>query len=117
MTLLTIVPESNPLANQLSGGNLQKFVIGREYEGVFLKPKYGDASWGVDTGAESFIRQSLIKLSKEGSSLIVISQDLDELIEITHHISVISNGILSKPLETKNLDIKKLGMMMGGSID
>jgi ABC-type uncharacterized transport system ATPase subunit len=49
--------------------------------------------------------------------LIVISQDLDELIEITHHISVISNGILSKPLETKNLDIKKLGMMMGGSID
>ena len=54
---------------------------------------------------------------QEQPSLIVISQDLDELIEITHHISVISNGILSKPLETKNLDIKKLGMMMGGSID
>ena len=110
-------PSEKVFAKNLSGGNLQKFVIGRE---VNSKPKLliiFQPTWGVDTGAESFIRQSLIKLSKEGSSLIVISQDLDELIEITHHISVISNGILSKPLETKNLDIKKLGMMMGGSID
>ena len=110
-------PSEKVFAKNLSGGNLQKFVIGRE---VNSKPKLliiFQPTWGVDTGAESFIRKSLIKLSKEGSSLIVISQDLDELIEITHHISVISNGILSKPLETKNLDIKKLGMMMGGSID
>ena len=110
-------PSEKVFAKNLSGGNLQKFVIGRE---VNSKPKLliiFQPTWGVDTGAESFIRQSLIKLSKEGSSLIVISQDLDELIEITHHISVISNGILSKPLETKNLDIKKLGIMMGGSID
>ena len=110
-------PSEKVFAKNLSGGNLQKFVIGRE---VNSKPKLliiFQPTWGVDTGAESFIRQSLIKLSKDGSSLIVISQDLDELIEITHHISVISNGILSKPLETKNLDIKKLGMMMGGSID
>ncbi|MDA1283903.1 MAG: ABC transporter ATP-binding protein [Proteobacteria bacterium] len=110
-------PSEKVFAKNLSGGNLQKFVIGRE---VNSKPKLliiFQPTWGVDTGAESFIRQSLIKLSKEGSSLIIISQDLDELIEITHHISVISNGILSKPLETKNLDIKKLGMMMGGSID
>jgi len=110
-------PSEKVFAKNLSGGNLQKFVIGRE---VNSKPKLliiFQPTWGVDTGAESFIRQSLIKLSKEGSSLIVISQDLDELIEITHHISVISNGILSKPLKTKKLDIEKLGMMMGGSID
>ena len=104
-------------AKNLSGGNLQKFVIGRE---ISSKPKLlivYQPTWGIDTGAESFIRKSLIRLSKEGTSLLIISQDLDELIEITHSVSVISNGKLSKPFETKNLNIEKLGIMMGGEID
>ena len=104
-------------AKNLSGGNLQKFVIGRE---ISSNPKLlivYQPTWGVDTGAESFIRESLIKLSKEGTSLLIISQDLDELIEITHSVSVISKGKLSEPFETKNLNIEKLGIMMGGEID
>ena len=104
-------------AKNLSGGNLQKFVIGRE---ISSKPKLlivNQPTWGVDTGAESFIRESLVKLSNEGTSLLIISQDLDELIEITHSVSVISNGKLSKPFETKNLNIEKLGIMMGGEVD
>ncbi len=110
-------PNEKVSAKNLSGGNLQKFVIGRE---VISKPKVliiSQPTWGVDAGAESFIRESLIKLSKEGTSLLIISQDLDELVEITHSLSVISNGYLSKPIETKNLNIEKLGIMMGGEID
>ncbi len=110
-------PNELTLAKNLSGGNLQKFVIGRE---ISSKPELlivYQPTWGVDTGAESFIRESLIKLSKQGTSLLIISQDLDELIEITHYVSVISNGKLSQPFETKNLNIEKLGVMMGGEID
>ncbi|MAV82650.1 MAG: ABC transporter [Pelagibacteraceae bacterium] len=110
-------PNQETFAMNLSGGNLQKFVIGREIKSnpqilIVFQP-----TWGVDAGAESFIKESLIKLSKEGTSLIIISQDLDELIEITHKISVISKGSLSKHFKTRSLDIKKLGIMMGGVID
>jgi simple sugar transport system ATP-binding protein len=110
-------PNQETFAMNLSGGNLQKFVIGREIKSnpqilIVFQP-----TWGVDAGAESFIKESLIKLSKEGTSLIIISQDLDELIEITHKISVISKGSLSKHFKTRSLDIKKLGIMMGGDID
>ena len=65
-------------------------------------------------GAEHSIRESLIELSKNGTSIIVLSQDLDELIEITHRIAVIFDGQLSEPLNTNEVDIAKLGLLMGG---
>ncbi|MBS56439.1 MAG: ABC transporter [Rickettsiales bacterium] len=105
---------SDAKASSLSGGNLQKFVIGRE---ILSQPKLliiSHPTWGIDAGAEYSIRESLIELSKNGTSIIVLSQDLDELIEITHRISVIFEGKLSKPLNTKQVDISKLGLLMGG---
>jgi len=71
-------------------------------------------TWGIDAGAEHSIRESLIELSQNGTSIIVISQDLDELIEITHKISVIYDGNLSKPFKTSEVGIEKLGLLMGG---
>ena len=59
-------------------------------------------------------RLSIIDLSKNGTSIIVLSQDLDELIEITHKIAVIFDGKLSKPINTNEVDIAKLGLLMGG---
>ena len=109
-----VTPGSETKASSLSGGNLQKFVIGRE---ISSNPKLliiSHPTWGIDAGAEYSIRQSLIELSKNGTSIIVLSQDLDELIEITHRIAVIFNGKLSEPLNTKNADIAKLGLLMGG---
>ena len=105
---------SDAKASSLSGGNLQKFVIGRE---ISSQPKLliiSHPTWGIDAGAEYSIRESLIELSKNGTSIIVLSQDLDELIEITHRISVIFEGKLSEPLNTKQVDISKLGLLMGG---
>ena len=71
-------------------------------------------TWGIDAGAEHSIRESLIELSQNGTSIIVISQDLDELIEITHKISVIYNGKLSNPFKTNEVEIEKIGLLMGG---
>ena len=105
---------SENYAGSLSGGNLQKFVIGRE---ILTKPKLliiSHPTWGIDAGAELSIRQSLINLANNGTSIIVISQDIDELIEITNRLSVIYKGSLSEPLLTKNISIEKLGLLMGG---
>ena len=71
-------------------------------------------TWGIDAGAEHAIRESLIELSQNGTSIIVISQDLDELLEITHKISVIYNGKLSNPHKTNEVEIEKIGLLMGG---
>ena len=101
-------------ASSLSGGNLQKYVIGRE---ILSEPELliiSHPTWGIDAGAENFIRQSLIKLSKLGTSIIVISQDLDELIQISHKLSIIYNGTLSNTFNTDNIDIEKVGLLMGG---
>ena len=109
-----VTPGSDAKASSLSGGNLQKFVIGRE---ISSKPKLliiSHPTWGIDAGAEHSIRESLIDLSKNGTSIIVLSQDLDELIEITHRIAVIFDGKLSKPINTNEVDITKLGLLMGG---
>ena len=113
-TFNVVTPGSDAKASSLSGGNLQKFVIGRE---ISSKPKLliiSHPTWGIDAGAEHAIRESLIELSQNGTSIIVLSQDLDELIEITHRISVIFEGKLSEPFNTKDVDITKLGLLMGG---
>ena len=96
---------------------MQKFVIGRE---ILTKPKVliiSHPTWGIDAGAELSIRQALINLSQEGTSIIIISQDIDELIEITDRISIIYKGNLSIPIETKNISIEKLGLLMGGKFE
>ena len=111
-----ITPGPDAKASSLSGGNLQKFVIGRE---ISTKPKLliiSHPTWGIDAGAEHSIRESLIELSKNGTSIIVISQDLDELIEITHRMAVIYSGQLSAPFKTSEVEISKLGLLMGGKI-
>ena len=109
-----VTPGSDAKASSLSGGNLQKFVIGRE---ILTNPKLliiSHPTWGIDAGAEFAIRESLINLAKKGTSIIVLSQDLDELFEISHRISVIFNGSLSDSYETKNISIEKIGLLMGG---
>ena len=109
-----VTPGNDAKASSLSGGNLQKYVIGRE---ISSNPKLliiSHPTWGIDAGAEHAIRESLIELSQNGTSIIVISQDLDELLEITHKISVIYNGKLSNSYKTSEVEIEKIGLLMGG---
>lgn len=105
---------SDQAARSLSGGNLQKFVIGRE---MMQKPEIMIAlqpTWGVDAGSAAAIRQALINLAKEGAGVVVISQDLDELFEISTRIAVISEGRLAKPRPAEKLTVEEIGLIMGG---
>jgi len=105
----------DPEARALSGGNLQKFVLGRE---IIRKPAVlvvAQPSWGVDAGAARLIRQSLVDLAKAGSAVLAISQDLDELFEIADRIAVMHAGALSAPLAVPGLTREALGLLMGGA--
>jgi len=105
----------DPEAASLSGGNLQKFIVGREIlrePGVLV---VSQPTWGVDAGAAATIRQALIDLAARGTAVLVISQDLDELAEIADRIAVMFHGRLSEPLDAAEATREKLGLLMGGA--
>ena len=105
----------DPEARSLSGGNLQKFTVGRELErgpGILV---VNQPTWGVDAGAAATIRQALIDLARSGSAVVVISQDLDEIFEIADRIAVISRGQLSVALPKQQWTLEKIGLAMAGS--
>jgi simple sugar transport system ATP-binding protein len=105
----------DPEAASLSGGNLQKFVVGRE---ILRNPAVlvvSQPTWGVDAGAAAVIRQALIDLAAAGAAVLVTSQDLDELAEIADRIAVMFHGHLSNALPRAEATREKLGLLMGGS--
>ncbi|WP_421695855.1 ABC transporter ATP-binding protein [Aestuariivirga sp.] len=105
----------DPEARALSGGNLQKFVMGRELDrkpGVLV---VNQPTWGVDAGASATIRQAVIDLARQGSAVLVISQDLDEIFEIADRIAVISRGELSEAYPAAELTAEKIGLLMAGA--
>src|SRR5579871_2308898 len=105
----------DPEAASLSGGNLQKFVVGRE---ILRNPAVlvvSQPTWGVDAGAAAVIRQALLDLAAAGAAVLVTSQDLDELAEISDRIAVMFHGHLSESLPTAEATREKLGLLMGGS--
>jgi simple sugar transport system ATP-binding protein len=105
----------DPEAAALSGGNLQKFIVGRELDRRPSVMVVNQPTWGVDAGAAAHIRQALIELSRSGSAVLVISQDLDELFEISDAIAVMHNGELSKPMPIAEATFEKVGLLMGGA--
>jgi len=101
-------------ARALSGGNLQKFVVGRE---VVLGPGVlivSQPTWGVDAGAVAAIRQSMLELAAGGAAVLVISQDLDEIFALCDQIAVIAAGSLSTPQPIARATTEAIGLMMGG---
>jgi simple sugar transport system ATP-binding protein len=107
----------DPAAGSLSGGNLQKFIVGRELDRKPTLLVVNQPTWGVDAGAASRIRQALVDLARSGSAVIAISQDLDEIFEIATHIAVISDGALSPAYPAADLNREKIGLLMGGMHD
>jgi simple sugar transport system ATP-binding protein len=105
----------DPEARALSGGNLQKFVVGRELDRKPAVLVVNQPTWGVDAGAAAVIRQALIDLARAGSAVLVISQDLDEIFEIADRIAVISRGHLSDAHPAAEMTMEKIGLLMGGA--
>jgi len=105
----------DPEARSLSGGNLQKFVVGRELDrkpGVLV---INQPTWGVDAGAAATVRQAIVDLARQGSAVLVISQDLDEIFEVADRIAVISRGQLSEAYPASDLTSERIGLLMAGS--
>lgn len=101
-------------ARSLSGGNLQKFIVGRE---ILQNPKVliiAQPTWGVDVGASMFIRQTLIDLSRTGVAILVISEELEELFEMSDQLCVLSNGQLSTAMATQETNAEHVGLLMSG---
>jgi simple sugar transport system ATP-binding protein len=101
-------------ASSLSGGNLQKFIVGRETK---LAPKMmvvAQPTWGVDIGAAQMIRQALIDLRDGDVALLVISEELDELFMICDRIAVLAQGRLSPTFATSELTREQVGVLMTG---
>jgi simple sugar transport system ATP-binding protein len=108
-------PGPENAARSLSGGNLQKFVIGRE---VLQNPSVlvvNQPTWGVDASAAAAIRQALLDLAAQGAAVLVISQDLDELMEIAGRFAALNEGRLSDIRPTADLNVEQIGLMMGGA--
>jgi len=102
-------------AGALSGGNLQKFIVGRE---IMLSPKLlfvAQPTWGVDIGAATAIRRRLITLRNEGMAILVISEELEELFELCDAIQVLHHGRLSPPLATRDTRPEEIGRYMMGA--
>ena len=108
-------PGPQVAARALSGGNLQKFVIGRE---ILQDPKVlvvNQPTWGVDAAAAAAIRQAILDLADQGAGILVISQDLDELLEISDRFAALNEGRLSPPRPARGLSMEEIGLMLGGA--
>jgi ABC-type uncharacterized transport system ATPase subunit len=101
-------------AESLSGGNLQKFIVGRE---IRLAPRVmlvAQPTWGVDVGAAVVIHQALIDLRDAGVAVLVVSEDLDELFAICDRLAVLAKGRLSTAEPTAHWTTERVGECMTG---
>jgi simple sugar transport system ATP-binding protein len=101
-------------AATLSGGNLQKFIVGREMRqspGVLV---VAQPTWGVDVGAAAVIHRALIALAEAGAAVLLISQDLDELLALCTQLAVLHAGALSPLRPVGALSVAEIGLLMGG---
>ena len=104
-------------AKSLSGGNLQKFIVGREID---AKPKVlivAQPTWGVDVGAAAQIRGELLALRDAGCAVLVVSEELDELFELSDRLVVIARGRLSPSVPAREATIEHIGQWMAGIFD
>ena len=102
------------VARSLSGGNLQKYIVGREID---AQPKVlivAQPTWGVDVGATAQIRAELLALRDAGCAVLVVSEELDELFEIADRLVVIAKGKVSPPVDTHAATREQIGQWMSG---
>ena len=101
-------------ARSLSGGNLQKFIVGREID---ANPKLfivSQPTWGVDVGAAAQIRSEILELRDAGCAVLVISEELEELFEVSDRLHVIANGQLSPSVPIGEATVAQIGDWMSG---
>ena len=102
------------LAQSLSGGNLQKFIVGREIDAQPRLLLLSQPTWGVDVGAAAHIRAAILGLREAGCAVLVVSEELDELFELCDGLHVMAQGRLSPRVERDQADVALIGSWMSG---
>ena len=102
------------LAKSLSGGNLQKFIVGREIDAAPKVLLVSQPTWGVDVGAAAQIRGELLKLRDGGCAVLVVSEELDELFEVSDRLMVMAQGRLSPSIPAAEATVEQIGAWMSG---
>ncbi len=104
----------NALARSLSGGNLQKFIVGREIDANPRLLIVSQPTWGVDVGASAQIRAELLALRDAGCAVLVVSEELEELFEICDRLYVLAKGRLSPSVDRAKATVSQIGEWMSG---
>jgi len=104
-------------ARSLSGGNLQKFIVGREIDARPRLLLVSQPTWGVDVGAAAQIRRELLALRDGGCAVLVVSEELEELFELCDRLHVMAKGRLSPSLARSQATVEKIGEWMSGLWD
>jgi len=101
-------------AQSLSGGNLQKFIVGREMRQMPRVMVLAQPTWGVDIAATALIRQQVIDLAARGVAVLVISEDLGEILETCDRVAVIAGGRISPAKKVSDTSAEEIGRWMAG---
>jgi ABC-type uncharacterized transport system ATPase subunit len=110
-------PGPQARAGALSGGNLQKFIVGREISAEPQVLVLAQPTWGVDVGAAAQIRSEILALRDAGGAVLVISEELDELFEVCDRLHVLARGYLSPSIPVGEADAQTIGQWMSGLWD
>jgi simple sugar transport system ATP-binding protein len=105
------------MAQSLSGGNLQKFIVGREIDAAPKLLIVSQPTWGVDVGASAQIRAALLALRDAGCAVLVVSEELDELFELSDRMHVMAQGRLSPSISRADATVALIGSWMSGLWD
>jgi simple sugar transport system ATP-binding protein len=105
------------LAQSLSGGTLQKFIVGREIDAAPKLLIVSQPTWGVDVGASAQIRAALLALRDAGCAVLVVSEELDELFELSDRLHVMAQGRLSPSISRADATVALIGSWMSGLWD
>lgn len=107
-------PGPQVAAKSLSGGNLQKFIVGREID---ANPKLlivSQPTWGVDVGAAAQIRSEILALRDAGCAVLVVSEELEELFDMSDRLYVMAKGQMSPPILRSEATVERIGEWMSG---
>ncbi|MDX2448298.1 MAG: ATP-binding cassette domain-containing protein, partial [Desulfobacterales bacterium] len=114
-TFQVMAPSIYVQTKNLSGGNIQKLILGREISQAPSLLVASHPTYGLDVGATEYLRKQLLKRRREGGAVLLVSEDLEEIFELCDRIAVIFQGEFMGILDAQDSRLADIGMMMTGS--
>ncbi len=107
-------PTIHTPTRHLSGGNIQKVVIAREFSSEASVLVVAQPTRGVDIGAAEYIHERLLDQRSQGSAILIISEDLDEVMQLSDRIVVLLDGKIMGEVERGQASVRDIGLLMSG---